>query len=80
MFRNIPLNPFEGENDYFEKSPEDMTLSELRMLLHIQRQNLKLDVERLNSKINYTKALAGILEEFGLTKKIEDFISRLGSG
>ncbi len=79
MYKNIPLNPFEGKNDYDEKSPEDMTLSELRMLLHIQRQNLKLDVEKISSRVNYTKALVGILDEFGLTEKIEEFISRLGS-
>ena len=60
MYKNIPLNPFEGKNDYDEKSPEDMTLSELRMLLHIQRQNLKLDVEKISSRVNYTKALLGI--------------------
>lgn len=76
MFNKIPLNPFEGDNEYNEKIPEDMTLSELRMLLHIQRQNLKLDVEKISSKINYSKAILDILDEFGLTKKLESFISR----
>ncbi|MBE7413609.1 MAG: hypothetical protein L6Q54_06215 [Leptospiraceae bacterium] len=71
MFKNIPLNPFEGDNEFSEKSPKDMSPTELRMLLHIQRQNLKLDIEKLNSKINYTKAITKILKDSGLLEKIE---------
>ncbi|MCB1142690.1 MAG: hypothetical protein H7A24_04375 [Leptospiraceae bacterium] len=68
----IPINPFKENEESYHKNPSDMSLEELELLLYSKRLNLKLDVERLHKKINYTKIFFDFIDSIGLTDKILD--------
>ena len=57
MKPKIPINPFHEEEERYHKDPNDMSLEELELLLYTKRMELKLDIMRLESKINYTKII-----------------------
>ena len=67
----IPFNPFDSEEEFKSKKPKDMTIEELEILLYARRLNLKLDVERLEKKINYTKLIFSIIRASKLSEIVE---------
>ncbi len=67
----IPVNPLKSSEEYTSKQPEDMSLEELEILLHSQRLLIKLELERLEKKINYSKFIYKIAKEFKIPQKIE---------
>jgi hypothetical protein len=72
----IPFNPFDSEEEFKTKKPKDMTIEELEILLHAKRLNLKLDVERLEKKINYTKLLFSVIRATKISEIVENlFVS-----
>lgn len=76
MGNKLTLNPFEGSEEFSDKKPEDMNLDELKMLLHIKKLNLKLDIERLRTNINYTKIVIEAAKELGVIDKIESYLQK----
>jgi len=74
MKPNIPLNPFEEQSEEYYKNPKDMSLEELELLLYTKRMELKLDVMRLETKVNYTKVIIETIVALGIPEKIEAFI------
>ncbi len=54
-----------------------MSLEELELLLYTKRMELKLDVMRLETKVNYTKILIETIVALGIPEKIEHFILSL---
>lgn len=80
MKPEIPFNPFK-ENTYFTgKNPEDMSLEELEILLYSRRLELRLGMDKLHKKINYSKIVIDILQGLGLTEKLSSFINNLSGG
>lgn len=75
MKTDIPINPFQGSEEFRTKDPKDMTLDELELLLHAKRLNLRLDVERLHKHINYTKFLFDLVKASGLGEMVEELIT-----
>lgn len=74
MKSKIPLNPFEEPLEQYHKSPKDMSLEELELLLYTKRMELKLDVMRLETKVNYTKVIIETIVALGIPEKIETFL------
>ncbi len=77
MKPKIPLNPFEESAEEYHKDPKDMSLEELELLLYTKRMELKLDVMRLETKVNYTKIIIETIVALGIPEKIENFILSL---
>jgi hypothetical protein len=73
MKPKIPLNPFEEQSEEYHKNPKDMSLEELELLLYTKRMELKLDVMRLETKVNYTKVIIETIVALGIPEKIETF-------
>ncbi|MCB1159634.1 MAG: hypothetical protein H7A25_20620 [Leptospiraceae bacterium] len=73
----FPINPFDKNVSYSDKAPKDMTKDELRMLLHIQRLNLRLDVEKMKSRVNYTRSIILAVKELGLVDRLETYLGAL---
>ncbi len=73
----LQLNPFSGSEEFLGKKPEEMNIDELKMLLHIKRLNIKLDVERMKTNANYYKLIFGIIKELGLAEKLETWLTNL---
>lgn len=71
----LQFNPFAGSEEFLGKKPEEMSADELKMLLHIKRLNIKLDVERLRTNINYYKIFIETAKELGLVEKFESWLS-----
>jgi len=70
------INPFRGPEEFSGKDPEDMSLEELKMLLHIKRLNVKLDVERIRSQVSYTKLILDGIRELGLLDNLEEYLPK----
>lgn len=77
MKLKIPINPLDGPEDYRSKDPEDMSLDELEILLHSKRLAIKLEMERLEKKIDYSKFLYNIAKEFKIPEKIEELFNSI---
>lgn len=77
MKEKIPLNPFREENEMYYKNPKDMSLEELELLLYTKRMELKLDLLRLDNKINYTKIFFDTIVALGIPEKIEKLVTQL---
>lgn len=75
----IPMNPFEEVNESYYKDPKDMSLEELELLLYTKRMELKLDLLRLDNKINYTKIFFDALIALGIPEKLEKLFLNLVS-
>ncbi|MCB1192636.1 MAG: hypothetical protein KDK90_19480 [Leptospiraceae bacterium] len=73
----LQLNPFSGNEEFLAKKPEDMSIDELKMLLHIKRLNIKLNVERMKTNVNYYKLIFGTIKELGLAEKLENWLNKL---
>jgi hypothetical protein len=71
MKPNIPFSPFKEKDENFPKNPEEMTIEELEILLFSKRLNLKLDIERLHKKINYSKIIMDLVDYLDIPSKIE---------
>ena len=76
MKPKIPINTFHEEEERYHKDPNDMSLEELELLLYTKRMELKLDIMRLESKINYTKIIIDTIVSLGIPEKIENYISQ----
>jgi len=74
MKPKIPINPFHEEEERYHKDPNDMSLEELELLLYTKRMELKLDIMRLEDKINYTKIIIDTIVSLGIPEKIEKYI------
>ena len=74
MKQKIPLNPFEEQSEEYHKNPHDMSLEELELLLYTKRMELKIDVMRLETKVNYTKIIIETIVALGIPQKIEAFV------
>jgi hypothetical protein len=74
MKPKIPINPFHEEEEKYHKDPNDMSLEELELLLYTKRMELKLDIMRLEDKINYTKIIIDTIVSLGIPEKIEKYI------
>jgi hypothetical protein len=74
MKPKIPINPFHEEEEKYHKDPNDMSLEELELLLYTKRMELKLDLMRLEGKINYTKIIIDTIVSLGIPEKIEKYI------
>jgi hypothetical protein len=70
MRPKVPLNPLKGSEEYKGKNPREMDTEELRMLLHIKRLQLKLEVERFQKSLNYVKMISNLFDSIGLTEKL----------
>lgn len=77
MKPKIPLNPFHEEEEKYHKNPNDMSIEELELLLYTKRMELKLDLMRLEGKINYTKIFLDTLVSLGIPQKIEKYLLQL---
>ncbi len=77
MKPKIPLNPFYEEEERYHKNPKDMSIEELELLLYTKRMELKLDLMRLEGKINYTKIILDTLVSLGIPQKIEKYLLQL---
>jgi hypothetical protein len=66
----IPFNPMFSSEE-FSKNPKNMSLEELEILLHSKRLNIKLDMERLEKKINYTKLIFSIVRNTEIGTMLE---------
>ncbi|MCE9500216.1 MAG: hypothetical protein K8R21_06935 [Leptospira sp.] len=73
------INPFSGQDEFTGKHPENMSLTELEMLLHIKRLNVRLDLERIKTQVSYTKLILEGIQELGLLDKLTEFFSRQGT-
>ncbi len=69
----IQFNPLQTSEEFSKKKPKDMSLEEIEILLHAKSLNIKLDLERLEKKINYSKFIFSILK----TTKIGEMIDKL---
>lgn len=76
MKLKIPFNPLNGEEEYSSKNPEDMSLDELEILLHSQRLAIKLEMERLEKQINYSKFIYDLAKEFKIPEKLEAWVRK----
>jgi hypothetical protein len=74
MKPKIPINPFHEEEERYHKDPNDMSLEELELLLYTKRMELKLDIMRLEGKLNYTKIIIDTIVSLGIPEKIEKYI------
>ena len=54
-----------------------MSIEELELLLYTKRMELKLDLMRLEGKINYTKIFLDTLVSLGIPQKIEKYLLQL---
>lgn len=70
----IPLNPFDASPSYSEKKPQNMSLEELRMYLHIQRLGIQLKVQQVKSRIGYFRAILETIKELELAEKIDKWV------
>jgi hypothetical protein len=71
----LQLNPFSNDTSYTNKHPNDMSVEELQMLLHIQRLNIQLEIQKVKTNINQTKFLIETAKELGLFAKVKDFLA-----
>ena len=69
------LNPFSNSTSYTDKHPNDMSIEEIQLLLHIQRLNIQLEIQKVKTNINQTKFLLETAKELGLFEKVKGFIS-----
>ena len=74
MKPKIPLNPFREAEETYYKDPKEMSLEELELLLYTKRMELKLDLLRLDNKINYTKVFIDAIIALGIPEKIEKLL------
>ncbi|MEM7184762.1 MAG: hypothetical protein AAF518_27960 [Spirochaetota bacterium] len=72
--RSPPLNPFDASAKFIDKDPKDMTLEELRMLLHIQRLGLQLNVEKIKSRVGYFQMVLQSAKDMGLLEKLDKWV------
>ena len=77
MKSKIPLNPFHEEEEKYYKDPNDMNIEELELLLYTKRMELKLDLMRLEGKINYTKIILDTIVSLGIPQKIEKYLLQI---
>lgn len=70
----IPFNPLHTKENFTKKNPKDMSLEELEILLYAKSLNIKLDLERLEKKINYSKFIFTILKSTKLGEMIDSII------
>lgn len=80
MKPRVPLNPLEENEEFDGKEIENMSADELEILLYSKRLQIKLELERLEKKINYSKFIYDILKEFKIPEKLEAFLERILSG
>lgn len=71
----IPINPFDEKKETYHKDPKNMSLEELELLLYTKRMELKLDLLRLDNKINYAKIFLDTLVALGIPEKIERIVN-----
>lgn len=70
----IPFNPLHTSEEFYKKKPKDMSLEELEILLHAKSLNIKLDLERLEKKINYSKFIFSIIKSTKIGEMIDKLI------
>ena len=70
MKPEIPFNPFK-DSEPNTKDPRDMSLEELELLLYSKRLELRLDLEKFQKKINYSKIVIDVLNALGVPEKLE---------
>ena len=71
----IPFNPLLASEE-FSKNPKNMSIEELEILLHSKRLNIKLDLERLEKKINYTKLIFSIVRNTEIGTMLEKLFTK----
>ncbi len=76
MKPKVPFNPLNENEEFQGKDIESMSADELEILLYSKRIQLKLELERLEKKINYSKFIYDILKEFKIIEKLEMFLEK----
>lgn len=69
------FNPFDQSIPFTNKKPDDMSLDELKMLLHIQRLNIRLEMQKVRSQVNYTRMVLESAKELGLVDKFKEWLN-----
>lgn len=60
------FNPFSDHEKYSEKKPKDMSITELRMLLKIKRQNLELGWIQFQSDLQFWQRIGKAVQKSGI--------------
>ncbi len=71
MKPEIPFNPFKDHSYSSGKNPYDMSLEELELLLYSRRLELRIKLDKLHKRVNYTKTILEVLKGLGVTEKLE---------
>ncbi|MDX1961288.1 MAG: hypothetical protein SFU98_22155 [Leptospiraceae bacterium] len=77
MKPEVPFNPFEANEEFSKRTPEEMSIEELEVLLYGKRLALKLDMERLYKKANTSKVLIDIFNGLGIPELIDKYLSAI---